>query len=98
MTDAAAYLPDADPFQGYLAQKVENNLRWLDSYAAGHVTPLSTVFEGPSGSGDPMMIAIQRGFAGAQAAYDYLNQIEANQVYLHGVSDLAWRAGWAIQL
>jgi hypothetical protein len=44
-----------------------------------------------------LMIAMQRGFAGAQAAYDYLNPIEAQQVYLHGVSDLAWRAGWAIQ-
>jgi hypothetical protein len=34
MTDAAAYLPDSDPFKGYLAQKVENNLVWLDGLAA----------------------------------------------------------------
>jgi hypothetical protein len=44
------------------------------------------------------MIGIRNGWSGAQAAYEYLNPIEASQVYLHGVSDLAWRAGWALQL
>lgn len=45
MADAAAYLPDGDPMKAYLAQKVANNLAWLDSYAAGHQTPLGTLWE-----------------------------------------------------
>jgi hypothetical protein len=39
MAEAAAYYPDASPVKGYLAQKVVNNLNWLDSYAKGLKTP-----------------------------------------------------------
>ena len=45
MVDAAAYLPDANPLKSYFREKVENNLRWADSYADGHRTPLKTSFE-----------------------------------------------------
>ena len=30
---AAAYYPDSSPVKGYLSQKVNNNLQWLDDYA-----------------------------------------------------------------
>jgi hypothetical protein len=35
MAEAAAYYPDASPVKAYLAQKVVNNLNWLDTYAKG---------------------------------------------------------------
>lgn len=43
MTDAAAYLPDADPMKGYLQEKVQNNLAWLDNFAAG-AGPIGAAF------------------------------------------------------
>jgi hypothetical protein len=33
LTDAAFILPDADPYKRYFAEKVTNNLKWLDDYA-----------------------------------------------------------------
>ena len=33
MAEAAAYYPDASPVKAYLAQKVVNNLNWLDTFA-----------------------------------------------------------------
>jgi hypothetical protein len=33
LADAAAYYPEASPVKAYLAQKVINNLQWLDTYA-----------------------------------------------------------------
>jgi hypothetical protein len=46
LADAATYLPDRDPVRPYLAEKVMNNLKWMDEYAQTHVTPLGTFFEG----------------------------------------------------
>ncbi len=46
LVDAAAYLPDEDPIRPYLAEKVMNNLKWADTYAQTHITPLSTCFQG----------------------------------------------------
>jgi hypothetical protein len=46
LVDAAAYLSDAAPARAYLADKVDNNLKWADRYAETHVTPLGTYFEG----------------------------------------------------
>jgi hypothetical protein len=43
-----------------------------------------------------LMIARHNGWAGAQAAYDYLFSQIGVDVYVNGVSDLANRAGWAI--
>lgn len=48
MIDAAAYLPDGDPMKPYLEDKVRNNLRWLDRYAAEHQNPLGVFFDGQS--------------------------------------------------
>jgi hypothetical protein len=45
LADAAAYLPDAEPAKWYFAEKVDNNLRWLDSYADSHQTPCGTLWE-----------------------------------------------------
>lgn len=39
MAEAAAYYPDASPVKAYLAEKVVNNLNWLDSFAKGLQTP-----------------------------------------------------------
>src|SRR5262252_3295249 len=39
MAEAAAYYPDASPVKAHLAQKVVNNLQWLDSYANSLKTP-----------------------------------------------------------
>jgi hypothetical protein len=46
LADAAAFLPDADPVKGYLAQKLENNLQWLDNYAATTPAPLGVAWLG----------------------------------------------------
>jgi hypothetical protein len=46
LADAAAFLPDDDPYRRYFAQKLRNNLEWLDHYARTHETPLNTVFGG----------------------------------------------------
>src|SRR6185295_18531920 len=42
--DTAAYLPDADPDRAYFAQKVTNNLQWLESYVATASTPLGAIW------------------------------------------------------
>ena len=39
MAEAAAYYPDSSPVKTYLAQKVVNNLNWLNSFAIGLKTP-----------------------------------------------------------
>jgi hypothetical protein len=45
MGDAAAYLPDNDPMKRYLAEKVLNNLAYLDDYAQTFSSgPLQTLF------------------------------------------------------
>src|SRR5262249_21514078 len=41
IADAAAYYPDASPVKAYLAQKVSNNLQYLDNYAASVTSPLN---------------------------------------------------------
>jgi hypothetical protein len=46
LIDAAAYLPDADPFKPYFAEKVVNNLVWLDEYAKDGVGPLGVAWHG----------------------------------------------------
>jgi hypothetical protein len=46
LADAAAFLPDADSSRAYFAQKLRNNLEWLEHYASTHETPLNTVFGG----------------------------------------------------
>ena len=46
LADAAAFLPDKDPYRRYFAQKLRNNLEWLEQYAKTHDTPLQTVFGG----------------------------------------------------
>jgi len=47
LAEAAAYYPDASPVHAYLAEKVVNNLNWLDAYAKGLKTaanPLWVVY------------------------------------------------------
>ncbi len=44
IVDAAAYLPDSEPLKEYFAEKVRNNLVWLDNYAAGQNNPLSVLW------------------------------------------------------
>ena len=46
LADAAAFVPDNDPDRRYFAQKLRNNLEWLEQYAGSHETPLNTVFGG----------------------------------------------------
>jgi hypothetical protein len=46
LADAAAFLPDTDAVKAYLAQKVENNLHWLDNYAATTGKPLGIAWLG----------------------------------------------------
>jgi hypothetical protein len=46
LADAAAFVPDNDPYRRYFAQKLRNNLEWLEQYAGSHETPLGTVFGG----------------------------------------------------
>jgi hypothetical protein len=38
LTDAAAYVPDADPTKAYFVSKLQNNLKWADDYADGNAT------------------------------------------------------------
>src|SRR5262249_30056732 len=45
LVDAAAYLPDDDPMKAYFAQKVDNNLRWLDSYASSQSNPMGILWQ-----------------------------------------------------
>jgi PKD repeat protein len=44
LVDAAAYLPDASPLKNYFAEKVQNNLTWLDDYAASETNPLGILW------------------------------------------------------
>jgi hypothetical protein len=46
LADTAAFLPDNDRYRTYFAQKVRNNLEWLEHYAQTHETPLNTIFAG----------------------------------------------------
>jgi hypothetical protein len=46
LADTAAFLPDNDGNRAYFAQKLRNNLEWLEHYARTHETPLNTVFAG----------------------------------------------------
>ena len=46
LADAAAFLPDNDRYRAYFAQKLRNNLEWLEHYAKTHDTPLNTLFGG----------------------------------------------------
>ena len=39
MADAAAYFPETSPVRAHLVQKVQNNLGWIDAYAAARFTP-----------------------------------------------------------
>ena len=45
LVDACAYLPDGDPARAYFADKIANNLAWLDAYADRHDAPLGTLWE-----------------------------------------------------
>jgi hypothetical protein len=47
IADAAAYLPDADPFRRYFAEKLQNNLAWLDAYSGRFQAPLGSLFADP---------------------------------------------------
>jgi hypothetical protein len=40
------YLPDVDPDRRYFAEKLQNNLEYLDQYARSFQTPLGTLFTG----------------------------------------------------
>ncbi|HXI27475.1 MAG TPA: hypothetical protein VNG89_03610, partial [Vicinamibacterales bacterium] len=44
LADAAAYYPESSPLRAYLAQKVVNNLAWLDDYAASQ-NPVANPFQ-----------------------------------------------------
>jgi hypothetical protein len=44
LAEAAAYYPDASPVKPYLAEKVINNLAWLDSYAKALKTPANPLW------------------------------------------------------
>ena len=44
LADAAAYYPDGSPMKAYLAQKVTNNLTWLDDYATSQ-DPVTNPFK-----------------------------------------------------
>lgn len=44
MVDACAYLPDGDAAKAYFADKIANNLAWLDDYVATHPSPLGTLW------------------------------------------------------
>jgi hypothetical protein len=46
LADAAAFLPDSDPYRAYFAEKLRNNLEWLEHYAGTTETPLGTLFGG----------------------------------------------------
>jgi hypothetical protein len=46
LADTAAFLPDTDPYRHYFAQKLRNNLEWLEHYARTTDTPLDTLFGG----------------------------------------------------
>jgi hypothetical protein len=56
IADAAAYLPDNAPAKSYLANKLENNLAWLDGLAVSHNTPLGSVFDTQTNSGSPSLL------------------------------------------
>ncbi len=43
LVDAAAYYPDSSPMKTYLAEKVTNNLAWLDAYA-NSLDPITNPF------------------------------------------------------
>jgi hypothetical protein len=61
LADAAAYLPDSDPMKGYFAQKVENNLQWLDTWAQQNTGPLGVAWIRPSSTmfeGDPQHLQV----------------------------------------
>jgi hypothetical protein len=69
LADAAAYLPDGDPYKAYFAQKVENNLQWLDNWAANNTGPLGVAWIRPSMfEGDPQNQQVWMKLWG----YDYL--------------------------
>jgi hypothetical protein len=64
LSDAAAFLPDSDPVKAYLTQKVLNNLKWLDNYAATAPKPLGVAWLGTRpGPGTTAPIADQIGVA-----------------------------------
>src|SRR5689334_15929095 len=44
LADAAAYYPESSPLRAYLAQKVVNNLAWLDQYAEAQ-NPVTNPFQ-----------------------------------------------------
>ncbi len=46
LADTAAFLPDQDPDRPYFAQKLRNNLEWLEQHARTTETPLNTLFGG----------------------------------------------------
>jgi hypothetical protein len=196
LVDAAAYLPDDSPLKSYFAEKVANNLEWLDEqaespgplgvawhgrehniyfdpgyrqawtilwshnylawavdhankqgYAGGTLwrdqvarfqtellsnpatcegaapyflpigdrTPpgseiidwyrsLEQTYQGPTQYAGyygvdarlMLLVGLENGWDSAQGAYEYLNPQLADEPFVHGVSDLAWRAGWAI--
>ena len=66
------------------------------TYAEAYVGP--TAMQGYYGPDARLqtVIGIELGWAGAQTAYDYLNDILMHQPWIGGVSDLGRRAGWAL--
>lgn len=55
-------------------------------------------FKGYYGSDARLMLLIgmENNWPGAKAAYDWLNPIITQEIYLYGTSDLGYRSGWAI--
>ena len=45
-----------------------------------------------------LIIGVENNWPGAQQAYDYLHPLIAVNKFVSGVSDLAFRAGWALEI
>lgn len=80
MAHAAAYLPDNDPFRDYFAEKVQNNLNWLDQESRTNTGPLGSIMHGKG--------SLTIGYNVSVWQYGYLNwSIEnTNALGIPGVS------------
>ncbi|SIO55084.1 PKD repeat-containing protein [Singulisphaera sp. GP187] len=58
LTDAAAYMPDKDPTKAYFAQKVANNLSWLDTNARANAGPLGVAWLSTRNTDPTLSIAL----------------------------------------
>lgn len=99
MADAAAYLPDSDPFAPYFKEKVNNNLIWADGHADGYVGSPLGLKQLAFRAGDPRAVAMwmhnylgwgldraqQQGFSGGQIWLDALAGFQAKLFTSDGV-------------